>query len=137
MKRTELKRTSSLLRSPFRRTPLARGVSAAPVAGTPRPPEIAPKKRSGGLKPIPVKVREAVKTRADFRCELCRVFGEHLHCHHRRLRSQGGLNEPANLLYVCYTHHNYIHANPELAYEMGWLVKSTDDPALIQVRRLP
>lgn len=33
--------------------------------------------------------------------------------------------------------HSHIHANPELAYEMGWLVKSTDDPALIQVRRLP
>lgn len=51
------------------------------------------------------------------------------HMHHRKLRSQGGNDEPENLLPVCVECHTWIHANPGAAYELGLLVHSWDDPA--------
>jgi len=51
--------------------------------------------------------------------------------HHRRMRSQGGGDEPANLLYVCAACHRFIHDHPAESYERGWLMrsgkKSTDE----------
>jgi 5-methylcytosine-specific restriction endonuclease McrA len=139
VKSSWLSRKTPMKRGPFRIEHRAESLGIPRVVDSARQdPAVAKNapRKSQGLKPIPPKVREAVKTRADFRCELCRKHGEHLHVHHRRLRSQGGTNDPANLLYACYECHNEIHRTPELSYQMGWLVRSTDDPALIQVRRL-
>jgi len=56
-----------------------------------------------------------------------------LHKHHRKMRSQGGGGHPANILKVSPELHSMIHAHPEVAYRHGLLVKSFDDPALIDV----
>lgn len=51
--------------------------------------------------------------------------GRAVHLHHRRLRSQGGGNEPENLLAVCAPCHDHIHRNPAESYERGWLLRRT------------
>jgi hypothetical protein len=56
-----------------------------------------------------------------------------VHTHHRKLRSQGGDDSPANLLRLCLECHTWVHANPAEAYETGYLVHSWDDPATIEV----
>lgn len=60
------------------------------------------------------------------RCEartssLCTGVG--VHAHHVRRRSQGGSNDPTNLLWVCFFCHAAIHANPEQARELGMIVE--------------
>lgn len=51
--------------------------------------------------------------------------GRAAHVHHRRLRSQGGGDEPSNLLAVCPPCHRYIHDHPAESYERGWLLRRT------------
>jgi hypothetical protein len=46
--------------------------------------------------------------------------------HHRKRRSQGGSDGRANLLYACAPCHVYIHDNPAISYERGWMVRSWD-----------
>lgn len=60
--------------------------------------------------------------------------------HHRLMRSHPwpGLHNPANLIRVCGSGttgcHGRIHANPGLAYRMGWLVHGwVDDPSEVPV----
>lgn len=45
------------------------------------------------------------------------------HAHHMKRRSQGGLDEPSNLLAVCAHCHDQIHRNPEIAFSKGHLVR--------------
>ena len=45
------------------------------------------------------------------------------HAHHMKRRSQGGLDEPQNLLAVCHVCHDLIHRNPKQAFEKGHLVR--------------
>jgi hypothetical protein len=80
--------------------------------------------------------RPAVRARSRGRCEAgasanCTGQGEHVH--HRKLRSQGGTNDLANLLDVCRRCHATIHANPAASYATGLLVRSYDDPAQVPV----
>lgn len=76
-----------------------------------------------------------VKERSGGVCEACGMDrGEHVH--HRKLRSQGGDNQQTNLIYVSAACHDRIHMNPKDSYELGLLVHSYDDPALIPVRLL-
>ena len=56
-----------------------------------------------------------------------------LHRHHRRLRSQGGTDEPSNIMLVTPQQHDWIHRNPAEAYAIGWLVHSWDDPADVPI----
>ena len=55
--------------------------------------------------------------------------------HHRKRKSHGVDNTPPNLIPVCGSGttgcHGYVHANPAISYEKGWLVHSWDDPAEI------
>lgn len=60
----------------------------------------------------------------EVRAEGC--WGHASQTHHRKLRSQGGGNEPENLARVCTPCHVFLHANPAWSYERGWLVKSWD-----------
>jgi hypothetical protein len=58
--------------------------------------------------------------------------------HHRRNRAMGGsirpdTNLPANALHVCLPCHVWIGANPAQAYEKGWLVRQSAEPALVPV----
>lgn len=65
-----------------------------------------------------------IRRRSGGYCEIIHVgcTGFAQHAHHRRMRSQGGSDEPVNLLDVCTVGHDYIHANPKLAHQRGWLL---------------
>jgi hypothetical protein len=69
----------------------------------------------------------ALRIRSGNRCELIedglRCPGRFQHRHHRLPRSQGGGNDLCNLLALCWRHHSYVHQNPALSYERGWLVR--------------
>jgi 5-methylcytosine-specific restriction endonuclease McrA len=97
MKRTPLKRTGSLKRTAFK-----------------------PKKKYDGEWQA---ARKSVLTRSYGRCEArwdgCRMYAEHVH--HIKRRSQGGGNEPSNLLACCFSCHESIHRNPAKASEKGHL----------------
>ena len=56
-----------------------------------------------------------------------------IHRHHRKRRSQGGDDSPSNILLLPQEIHSWVHDNPEKAYELGWLVKSHDNPEDISV----
>lgn len=69
------------------------------------------------------KAREAVRDAAggvcEARCDGCTGSGHH--AHHIRRRSQGGQDTVTNLLWVCRSCHDWIHANPAASYELGYL----------------
>ena len=44
--------------------------------------------------------------------------------HERLRRSHGGTGNPGNTLDLCSACHGFVHANPALAYEQGWMVRS-------------
>jgi hypothetical protein len=92
----------------------------------PKPTRTKRKSRTGGQIP-----RAEVANRSGGLCELglddiCRVKADCFH--HRLRRSHGGPDTPDNLLHLCNAGcHAFVHANPELAYMRGWLLRSTDD----------
>ena len=46
----------------------------------------------------------------NFRCRFCGTeYG--LHVHHIKYRSEGGSNDPSNLITLCHHHHDTIHSN--------------------------
>ncbi|MDO5500457.1 MAG: HNH endonuclease signature motif containing protein [Propionibacteriaceae bacterium] len=63
----------------------------------------------------------------------CTGVGEHVH--HRKLRSRGGGDTPANGSHVCHHCHDWIHAHPARATDTGWMVPSWSDPALARLWR--
>jgi hypothetical protein len=75
------------------------------------------------------KVKPIVKARSKGVCEAKTEVCERaaVHVHHRKLRSQGGSNDPVNLIDVCFACHNWIHLHPAISYEQGWLLHSTDE----------
>ena len=56
-----------------------------------------------------------------------------LHRHHRQLRRHGNDN-PENIMLVTLEQHDWIHSHVGLAYELGWLVHSWQDPADVPIR---
>ena len=52
--------------------------------------------------------------------------GRAVHTHHRLLRSQGGSDDPENLLDVCAPCHQWIHDHPAEAYLRGLLIRGHD-----------
>lgn len=75
-----------------------------------------------------------VQERANGHCEKCGLPATvvTMAYHHRKLRSRGGKDTPANLLRVHHSCHNMatdsIHANPSLASDKGWMVPSWAEP---------
>ena len=77
-------------------------------------------------------VRELCGERDQARCVICGkpLYGVPASLHHRRMRSHpyDAMHKAANLIWVCGSGttfcHGMIHANPALAYKMGWLVHS-------------
>lgn len=59
--------------------------------------------------------------------------GRAAHKHHRQMRSQGGHDEPFNLLDLCLSCHTYVHGHPKEAYDNGWLVYSWQNSAIVPV----
>lgn len=92
-----------------------------------------PQRRTG----VPQVVRRAVHARADGCCERCRVRlpWPEWHCHHRKLRSQGGADDPTNLLALCWRCHRSVHDHPADSYREGWLVRSHRVPAAVPLWR--
>lgn len=71
-------------------------------------------------------IAETVLNRAGNYCEACGLPGTDFALHHRKLRSQGGIDEPMNLIAVhhkCHNlHHHSIHLSPAKAVERGQIV---------------
>lgn len=84
--------------------------------------------------PIPLKVRRLCWARSGYVCEACSAARAVL-LHHRKLRSQGGLHEPSNLLHICNECHARIHAGGAESYERGLLVYRVGVPAMTPVSR--
>lgn len=83
--------------------------------------------------------RHAIYQRAFFECEFCgqENFAHGISIHHRKPRGMGGtkkkeINDPSNLLLLCGSGttgcHGWIESNREQAYEMGLLVRQSDNP---------
>lgn len=63
-------------------------------------------------------------SRADGSCEArCHneCEGRGAQAHHIQRRSQGGSDGAENLLWVCHLCHQWIHDNPAVSFEKGWL----------------
>lgn len=79
------------------------------------------------------KARAAVRARSGGICEVC-GRAPATNFQHRQGKAQMGAWSAENGLAVCGQGnatgcHGRIHQNPALAYERGWSVRSTDDPA--------
>ena len=127
---TELKATKPL----ERRSELRRGGQLS------RKPNARKLRRSKVLNPRADirKLRKEVYARAGGRCDLCGLpLSEYaFEAHHRKKRSQGGLDEATNLVAlhsVC--HHDLVHGRPAWAYAHGFLVRRDADPATQPVFR--
>lgn len=68
-------------------------------------------------------------------CVVCggSLNPEHWECHHRKKRSQGGLDELCNVISVhpLSCHFPLIHNQPKDAYAKGWLVPRDGDPSAV------
>ena len=106
---------------------------------SPMPPRRTPMKRGAPLRSRSAKTKRrepeldafrlALHLRSGGLCEArtpaCPPFPhEGVHCHHIRRRSQGGTHDPANGLLCCVAGHSFIHANPAMSYERGWLART-------------
>jgi len=80
--------------------------------------------------------RLAVRARSGGTCERC-GRAPATNWHHRKGRSQGGAWCPSNGLDLCGSGttgcHGEVTVNPRIAYERGWSVRSTQDPADVPV----
>lgn len=75
-------------------------------------------------------LRVLVHARDRERCARCAAPLKlwQMQCHHRTLRSQGGVDEPGNLVCLCGRCHDHVHAHPVSArLAGGWIVPSTED----------
>ena len=78
-------------------------------------------------------VVKIVEERAGWYCEVCGLpASESMALHHRKLRSRGGRDTPANLIRVHHGCHNLntdsIHLNPEKSENKGWIVPGWKEP---------
>jgi hypothetical protein len=65
-------------------------------------------------------------------------WGEATEVHERKKRSQGGsLIDPVNLMSACSPCNGWVENFPDLAEELGCVVKSTQDPQYVPVIRFP
>lgn len=87
---------------------------------------------------FPRDVIELVLSRSGGSCEImssgCTLVAEHHH--HRRPKGLGGTRRPesqyaSNCLHCCTRCHLKIHAMPTWARDNGFLVRQTDNPAVV------
>lgn len=79
------------------------------------------------------RTRDLVASRSEGLCEWCGTVGG-LEKAHRIGRGVGGKWTPENILDLCHECHHGNHAEPALAYENGWHLRSTQDPLVEPVR---
>jgi hypothetical protein len=82
---------------------------------------------------VPPEVWDLVEAR-DRVCQASAYgFGSVVPCsgwsvvHHRRLRSQGGVHDPAVLVLLCNGHHVEVHNNPRRAAACGLILRAQSD----------
>jgi len=75
-------------------------------------------------KAVPTEVMEKVRERSQGICEYCGME-KATQPHHIHLKSQGGLDIPINILYVCYTCHN--HNNVQFLHHARKVLKQRID----------
>jgi hypothetical protein len=108
---------------------------------SPLPPRLAPMRRSAlSRRPTRRKVayeaelalkRPVVLSRGCWMCsEPATVV------HHRKLRAQGGTNDWANLLPLCWWHHEAVHRQPAIAHSAGLIVLRNEDPRRVPILSL-
>lgn len=71
--------------------------------------------------------RNVVRARSHGLCEfqiplVCTYQG--VLAHHRLRRSHTTGHDPQTMVWICSKCHEYTHANPQLAYEKGWMIRS-------------
>lgn len=102
-----------------------------------------PKATTSSTTRIPEKVRRQVRSRSGGRCEFaaagrrCPRPAEHMH--HKRRKGQGGGDTASNLVDLCWLDHQFIHDNPEVGYQLGYLIASTPEPntsAVVSVEKV-
>lgn len=80
--------------------------------------------------------RPIVEVRSGGVCERCGI-ARATNIHHRKLRRHGD-HRPANLVHLCGTGttgcHGHVHANVQESYELGFLVRSTNNPRIVPVK---
>ena len=69
-------------------------------------------------------LRPKILKRCKGMCERCGESPAVL-LHHRHRRSQGGANTMQNLAALCDADHRWVHSNVALAFEQGWLRRSS------------
>lgn len=79
--------------------------------------------------------RALVLQRDDYRCIICGGLTTQLH--HRKPRSRGGGNSPANLILLCGSGtagcHGFVESRREESYDHGYLLLTRDDPSEVPV----
>ncbi len=89
-----------------------------------------PKKRKKGraFQTEFTKVKPQVAERDEYRCQLCKLEGrwtKATQVHHIKYRSQGGTNDPSNLVCLCYECHEKAHGlNGGNAKEIADILKN-------------
>lgn len=89
---------------------------------------------------FPPEIKATIRSRAQNLCEICGQHTSDCVAHHRRPRGMGGTNRAdtnvvSNGLWLCGACHLRVESHRQLAYENGWLVRQSADPALIPVLR--
>lgn len=83
---------------------------------------------------IDAALRQQVRDREGGCCALCtEPLGAVWECHHRKLRSRGGLDSVCNLIALCPLCHRRCHSRVAWATEQGFIVSAYDDPARVPV----
>jgi hypothetical protein len=132
-----MKRGKGLKRTPFvsRAAPLKGGFlkRGAFVRKGP-PPVFKPVRRPRHL---PKVLRDLLWGQSEGLCDLCGIQlpVKGWHAHHRKLKSQGGRDETANLLALHFPCHDRIHDNPTWSKQRGYIVHPSYDPATRPVHR--
>lgn len=94
-------------------------------------------RRSTGFPPV---VRSLVLDRSGGKCEKCGEFHSDAALHHRRPRGSGSTrrpetNLPSNALLLCAACHRHVESYRTQAFDQGWLVRQSHQPADIPVLR--
>ena len=114
--RAPLQPGTGLTRNPLPRTspgPARRPLSSAH-------PKVTPEER---------RARRLVRVRSGGVCEGCRQARATDYSH--RVRRGPGAWCPSNALDLCASCHRFGHAEPLKARDLGWLLRTTDDPLIV------